>query len=253
MLEHIPKDLLEPLPTQDLVDRHSASHPKALGVAWNLESDTMATHIDLPSQFTSSKRGIISDVARTFDVLGWLAPTILTMKILFQQLWEEQLGWDDEVPEHFRQKHLAWRNQLPLLAAIKLPRCYYSAEPALTTQLHGFSDASEAAYSAVIYVRATYNNSPTTCKLVMSKTKVAPIKTVSIPRLELCGASLLANILTTTRQALDIPLDSVFAWSDSSIVLAWLDGSPKRYRTYVGNRITAITNLILPCLETCSH
>ena len=139
------------------------------------------------------------------------------MKILFQQLWEEQLDWDDEAPEHFRQKHVIWRTELPLLATIKLPRCYYTAEPAITTQLQGFSDASEAAYSAVIYVRATYDNSR---RLVMSKTKVAPVKTLSIPRLELCGASLLAKILTTTRQALDIPLESVFAWCDSSIVLA---------------------------------
>ena len=244
VLNHIPTDLLEPLPTQDLVDRHSASHPKALGVAWDSNSDTMATHIELPTSYTSSKRGIISDVARTFDVLGWLSPSILPMKILFQQLWEEQLDWDDKVPEHFRQKHVTWRTELPLLASIKLPRCYFSAEPAVTTQLHGFSDASEAAYSAVIYLRATYSNSPTTCRLVMSKTKVAPVKTLSVPRLELCGASLLAKILTTTREALNMPLESVFAWCDSSIVLAWLDGSPKRYKTYIGNRIATITNLV---------
>ena len=66
----------------------------------------MATHIDLPTEFTSSKCGIISYVARTFDVLGCLSSTILTMKVLYQQLWEEQLDWDDEVLDHVKQKHL---------------------------------------------------------------------------------------------------------------------------------------------------
>ena len=238
VLEEIPTELLEPMPTQDLVDRHSASYPKALGVVWDSHSDTMATHIELPDAFVSSKRGIISDVARTFDVLGWLSPAILPMKILFQ---ERQLDWDDEVPEALKEKHATWRAELPLLASIRLPRCYYSEEPALTMQLHGFSDASEAAYSAVVYLRA---DSHTSCRLVMSKTKVAPVKTLTIPRLELCGASLLAKILTTTREALEIPLESVYAWSDSSIVLAWLDGTPRRYKTYIGNRIATVTNLV---------
>ena len=204
VVKHIPAALLEPLPTQDLVDRHSASYPKALGVAWNSRDDTMATHVELPSKFTSTKRGIISDVARTFDVLGWLSPAILPMKLLFQELWELHLDWDEEVPGNLREKHEKWREELPLLATISLPRCYYFGEPALSTELHGFSDPSEAAYSAVIYIRSTYANSPPTC---MSKTKVAPVKTLTIPRLELCGATLLAKILSTTRDTLNIPLE----------------------------------------------
>ena len=86
-------------------------------------------------------------------------------------------------------------------------------------QLHGFSDASEAAYSAVVYIRATYAKSPTSCRLVMSKTKVAPVKTLTIPRPELCGASLLAKLITTTREALNIPLEAVHAWSEA--LLCW--------------------------------
>ena len=81
VLREIPKNLQEPMPTQDLVDRHSASYPKALGVAWDSQADTVATHVQLPSAFVSTKRGILSDIARTFDVLGWISPVILQTTI----------------------------------------------------------------------------------------------------------------------------------------------------------------------------
>ena len=161
------------MPTQDLVDRHSASYPKALGVAWNSALDTMATCIDLLTTYLSTKRIIISDVAKTFDVLGWLAPTLLIMKIMYQQLWEERLGWDDPVPDHYQLRHRTWRDQLPILSTIHLPRCYFASEPTSSVELHGFSDASESAYAAVVYIRATYHSHPPTCRLVMAKTKVA--------------------------------------------------------------------------------
>ena len=88
VLDSIPADLCEPMPTPDLVDLHSASYPKALGVAWDSLADTMATHVELPSTYSSTKRGIISDIAKTFDVLGWLSPAILPMKLLYRQLWQ---------------------------------------------------------------------------------------------------------------------------------------------------------------------
>ena len=124
-----------------------------------------------------------------------------------------------------------------MLASVRLPRCYHSGEPALSVTLHGFCDASETAYAAVVYVGTTYDQSPVTCRLVLAKTKV---ETLSIPRLELCGANLLAKILSSTRDTLNLPIEDVHAWCDSTIVLAWLDGAPKRYKTYVGNRIASI-------------
>ena len=80
----------------------------------------------------------------------------------------------------------------------------------------------------------------------MSKSKVAPIKHLTIPCLELCGAQLLARLIHHVRRVLDIPLSCVHAWTDSTIVLNWLDGSPKRFKTYVGNRISTIVNVIPP-------
>ena len=244
VLSKIPLDSQEPVPTKELVDKYAATYPRALGLIWDSVTDTMSVHIDLPTSFTSTKRGIVSDVSRTFDVLGWLSPAILPIKVLFQRLWEEKLGWDDEVPENLKAKHRQWREELPKLATIKLVRCYFHQSPAVHLQLHGFCDASEAAMAAVVYIRTSYSDEPPICRLVTSKTRVAPLKVLSIPRLELAGASLLAKVLTSTREALGIPLSSVHAWSDSSIVLAWLDGAPRRYRTFIGNRISSINTAI---------
>ena len=162
VLEGIPPDLQEPMPSLDLVDLHSSHYPKALGLAWDSRNDTMSTAVQLPKHFTSTKRGVISDVARTFDVLGWITPVIILMKVLFQKLWELKVDWDEQVPDQLRAQHEKWREELPLLSTISLPRCYFSAQTALTVQLHGFCDSSESAYAAVIYLRATYPDSPTT-------------------------------------------------------------------------------------------
>ena len=151
---------------------------------------------------------------------------MIQIKILFQRLWERKLTWDEEIPAELQLQHWNWREQQVLFKHKELKRCYFRGNTTrLTTQLHGFSNASEDAYTAVVYIRATYVEGPPTITLVTAKTKVAPLKKLSIPRLELCGASLLAKLLTTTRMALDISLSDVFAWSDSTIVIHWLDGN----------------------------
>ena len=167
------------------------------------------------------------------------------MKILFQQLWEMKVGWDEEVPEVVRDSWLKWRSELHLLSTKHVPRCYYKKNTSVTSvALHGFSDASEQAYAAVVYLRMECTDGSTQLSLVSSKTKVAPIKRLTIPRLELCGAQLLAQLLHHIRQVLDLPLDHCHAWTDSVIVLHWLRGSPKRFKTYVGNRISNILELL---------
>ena len=223
-------------------------YTKTLGVDWNAKLDHFRlTVAELSHQDHWTKRALSSDIAKTFDVLGWFAPVIIKAKILLQRLWEEGLGWDDPVPPTLEQAWLEWRQELCLLVDKHIPRCYYPKTVKIAyRQLHGFSDASEGAYAGAVYFRFVDTTGCVHTSLVMAKTKVAPIKRLSIPRLELCGALLLAQLLHHCQAIFDLPTEDVFAWTDSTIVLNWMVGNPRRFKTFVGNRVSLISDLVAP-------
>ena len=247
VLNHIPHDLQEKLPVKEMTDSHSPSHPKALGLEWDSRLDLMAPALQPSTNYQTTKRGVVSDVSKTFDVLGWISPSVLVMKLLYQKLWQLKTDWDDDIPPHLIDQHARWRDQLHLLSQKQLPRCYYRTDsPPLTKELHGFSDASLKAYGAVIYIRSTYLNHPPMLSLVISKTTVAKLKPSTVPRQELCGAVLLTELLTEVKAILDIPDANVYAWTDSSIVLSWLDGHPRDYKVFVSNCVSFILQATSP-------
>ena len=117
--------------------------------------------------------------------------------------------------------------ELPILLTKAVPRCYFPMHLQVASKnLHGFSDASEDAYAAVVYLRIVGSDGKVHISLVTSKTKVAPIKRLSIPRLELCGALLLSRLLAHTKMVLNVPTSDITAWTDSTVVLSWLVGNP---------------------------
>ena len=223
-------------------------YTKTLGIAWNAHHDHFRlTVANLPPLESITKRALVSDIARTFDALGWFSPSIIKAKVLLQRLWEQKIDWDDAVPESIREAWSQWRSELNMLTEKRIPRCYFPKEAKIiSTQLHGFSDASELAYAGVVYLRMCDSEGNVHVSLVTSKTKVAPIKRLTIPRLELCGAHLLAQLLHHVREALHVHPQDVHAWTDSTIVISWLDGNPRRFKTYVGNRVASIMELITP-------
>ena len=212
VISQIPQELVEPMPKMELMDHHTSRYPKALGIRWNSENDTMAVDVNTQGGFEATKRGLLGDISRTFDVLGWINPVILPMKLLMQELWNPNLGWDAPLPEPLRSRHKEWREELGQLAEWELPRCYFADEQAKEVSLHGLSDASEKAYGAVIYIRATYENHPPTVQLVVAKSRVLPLKEKrTIPELELCGAVLLIDLLQTVQQTLELEPTQVSA------------------------------------------
>ena len=246
VLQHIPEELKDKQVQCKLPE--AMEYTKTLGIEWNTVLDHFRlTLVAIPPQSTVTKRVLISDVSRVFDVFGWFAPCTVKMKILFQQLWAVKMNWDDAVPEDTCESWRRWRSELGILSKKLIPRCVYDKQAqALSVQLHGFSDASEKAYAAVVYFRVEYANECVQVSLLSSKTKVAPMKKITIPRLELCGAKLLAQLIHRTSGVLGVPFSSVYAWTDSEIVLSWLTGNPRRLKTYVGNRVNEILELTKP-------
>ena len=247
VLQRIPKELQEVAPDRELEDSQQSvvNYQKTLGIAWDSNQDIMKVRVISPTGSISTKKGVVSDTAKCFDVLGWLAPFIINMKVLFQKLWKIKLDWKEILPDELAQEHKQWRDQLESLESVAIPRCYFiKGRRRISTSLHGFSDASTKAYAAVIYIRAVYSDGEVSCKLVMAKTKVAPLKTISIPRLELCAAEKAAELLSIIGSTLEILENQRFGWCDSTIALAWLRGKPSRYKTFVANRVaTAASHL----------
>ena len=129
---------------------------------------------------------------------------------------------------------------------IKVPRCYFTRKEELPVkhELHGFSDASNKAFAAVVYLRTEHANGDIEINSMASKTRVAPIKRQSIPRLELLGATILARLVKSVKEAmssLKTPAE-VFLWSDSYTVLCWIRND-KTWKPYVQNRVKEIREL----------
>lgn len=220
VLKRIPKDLRDSQATVLLSD--SDQYTKTLGIEWNASQDHFCVKVtELPPIECMTKRSLVSDVAKTFDTLGWYFPTIIKAKILLQLLWLEKVGWDDCVPDTILEEWSKLRRELPILLTHHISRCYYPKEASIiSTQLHGFSDALEKAYLGIVYLRMENTNGVVYTSLVTSKTRVAPIKRITIPRLELNGALILAQLLSHCKNVLDMPSSSVHAWTDFTIVLA---------------------------------
>ncbi|XP_045541516.1 uncharacterized protein LOC123723018 [Papilio machaon] len=218
---------------------------RILGLTWNRNSDEFHYTVNLPFSTPSSsapetKRSVISEISRLYDPLGWIAPCIITAKIFIQKLWISGLDWDDELSAELLAEWQFYRCELQKLNEFRIPRWLERKNNDQTVELHGFSDASSVAYAAVVYMRVIDSEGQIKCNLVTAKTKVAPIKQVSIPRLELCGAVLVTKLLLEVARVLNVQKSDLHAWTDSTVVLAWLSDHPSRWKTFVANRTSEI-------------
>lgn len=219
---------------------------KTIGLAWNPSLDCFQYRVVQPIEHTEpTKRVVLSEIASLFDPLGLLAPTIVAAKIFMQTLWAEGVSWDEPLPPSLADRWQTFRNDLPSLNALNIPR-WLGTHGSHTHQLHGFCDASESAYAAVVYLSAVDDRGQTTVRLITARTKVAPVKKVSLPRLELCGAVLLANLLAYVKACLDWPDVECRAWCDSTITIAWIRKPSHCWQTFVANRVSAIQTLTAP-------
>lgn len=218
---------------------------KALGLAWNTASDSFGFKATLDQDIANqihTKRSAISTLGKLFDPIGLTTTIIVVGKIVMKKVWAAALDWDDSLPSDLRDKWIKYINGLQNISEIKVPRWINTSRSNTSFQMHGFCDASSMAYGAAIYLRTIDRNNKVHVHLLSSKSKIAPKKALTIPRLELCGAHLLSKLLTTVRNGLrheSIAVEDTTLWCDSEIVLYWLR-SGKQLKVFVENRVSKI-------------
>jgi len=220
---------------------------KVLGLKWDSMNDSFC--ISIPSISCDepiTKRLILSTLAQCFDPIGFINPVIVSGKILMQKLWLLKLDWDTEIMD-LNILH-EWKdiiNNLPILNQLKIPRCLLLKKRVLKTDIHGFSDASLSAYGACVYLRNLYSDNTVSFHLISAKSRVAPIKTVSLPRLELSAMVLLSKLAVkiVSIYETDLQISTVNLWSDSKIALAWCSSHASRWNVFVSNRVSEVQEL----------
>ena len=222
-------------------NKTSALTERALGVQWNVQADTFSFKI-ASKEKPATRRGILSIVSSIYDPLGFVSPCILPAKGILQDLCLKGLGWDDQIPELSKQKWETWLRELPKLEQFEVPRCFKPADFSDVQQreLHHFSDASSQGYGAVSYLRQINVNGKVHCSLIMAKSRLAPLKAMTIPRMELSAAVLATRLDRMIRRELDLSVDSSTFWTDSTCVLRYIENKDKRFQIFVANRVSAI-------------
>ena len=149
---------------------------------------------------------------------------------------------DDLIPETSKQKWEAWLRELPKLEQFRITRSFKPQEFSDVKQceLHHFSDASNQGYGAVLYLHQINAVGKVHCSLIITKSRLAPLKAMTIPRVELSAAVLTTRLDRVIKQEVTLPIDQSNFWTDSTCVLCYIENKDKRFQTFVGNRISAI-------------
>ncbi|MBA4719446.1 MAG: hypothetical protein HRO68_10280 [Nitrosopumilus sp.] len=230
-----------------------------LGVKWDVATDRLIFSVSeisaLADDKETTKRRVTSVVGKFYDPLGFLSPVVVKFKMFFQELCEEGLEWDQTLGEDLLRKWQLLLASLQEAPIFSIPRYFLGGTDTqvISHSLHGFCDASKKAYAAVIYLVTQTNSGPRVTFLV-SKTRVAPLREVTIPRLELLSALLLARLINNVTESLspNLSLECPTCYTDSMVALCWIVGSDKEWKQFVQNRVSEIRGLLpISCWQHC--
>lgn len=213
---------------------------KVLGLRWLKDADEFTIFVrNVRKTQTLTKRYVIGEIARLYDPNGYVSPVVIVAKMMMQDVWRlPNQEWDMILPEEIQRKWIEFVESLTHLNKFRIPR-WLSISKGTQMEIHGFCDACIKAYGAVLYVRAVDENGQARITLLTSKTKVAPLKTITIPRLELLATVLCAKLVRQATDACQFYVKQ-YLWSDSMIALHWIKRSPCELKMYVANRVQAI-------------
>ncbi|XP_038165126.1 uncharacterized protein LOC119799356 [Cyprinodon tularosa] len=214
---------------------------RALGIQWHVNSDCLKFSINLKDQ-PATRRGILSVVASLYDPLGFVAPFLLVGKAVLQEMCRRGTNWDDPLTEELRPRWEKWKNDLINIEKLNIPRSYAPVEfgKATKRELHHFSDASMSGYGQCSYLRLMNEEGKIHCALVMAKSRVAPTKVITIPRLELTAAVISVKTSIVLKEELGDADIKEYFWTDSKVVLGYINNEARRFHMFVANRVQKI-------------
>ncbi|CAI5657811.1 unnamed protein product [Oreochromis niloticus] len=241
---HLPEDLRSTSAELWLTQDKSDTSEPTLGLSWHFPTDTLGYKHRKVSYGAPTMRNIYKVLASQYDPLGFILPYTTRAKMLVRRLWDQQRGWDDpQLPPELLQQWETWEEELPFLAQILLPRPYlpkHITESVSEREIHIFCDASEQAYGAVAYMRTVTGDGSSHLAFLMARSRVAPKRILSMPRLELCGALSGAHLSRLLRNELTLDIKRIVLWSDSTTVLTWLRSESCHFKVFVGTRVAEI-------------
>ena len=240
------KEVLEVLPAnnraKDLKDLDLRHDPmpvqRSLGFGFRIELR------DKPV----TRRRILLAISSVYDPLGAVSPVILNGKQILQALCRQNVIWDDPIPTDILPLWEKWRTELPLIEKLKFPRCLKPSEfgDPVKTEIHSFSDASDNGIGQISYVRMINQRNKVHVSFLMAKSRVAPIKPISIPRLELTAAVVSVNVTRMLKSELDVDNIQCYYYTDSEIVIGYINNDVRHFHVYVGNHVQHIRDRSSP-------
>ena len=204
-----------------------------------MEEDCFEFNVQLQDK-PVTRRGILSVRSTIFDPLGFVSPFILPAKHIGQEAVRKRLGYDDKLPEELQQRWREWKDEAPALSKFKIKRWQSVPGKAVVQELHHFCDASNIGYGTASYLREKHEDGKINISLLYAKSRVTPVKEFTIPRLELAAAKEAVKANNTLQRALKTSIDDVFYWTDSTIVLKYINNQNKAFKTYETNRLAYI-------------
>lgn len=247
-------DILHAVPAEHCVLKSSAFADddsigtKVLGIHWHPSDDYFCCELRLDASPKFTKRGILSLTAQFFDPLGFFSPAVFLAKHIMQCTWQAACDWDGPLPCDIHTKWAQFVSELPQLSTVRVPR-FCNTPPGAKCCLYGFCDASLRGYAAVVYLRVIDAPRDASVFLIGAKTKLAPIQSLTVPRLELNAALLLTRWMNRVKTALGdrVNIVDTFAWTDSLVVLSWLTVPHETFKQYVSNRVHQIQSVLPKC------
>ena len=218
----------------------SAEEQKVLGVVWDPGADVLKYKIHKEGKGCAlTKRDALSELAKVYDPVGFASAFIIKGKIMMQQLWIDGVSWDEKLSHVRTNEWMKFLAEIKQLDGITFDRCLVPY-PDAKAELVVFCDASEVAFGTVCYLRWKRENGDVGVRFVCAKARVSPLKPLTLPRLELQAAVLASRLAASVKKEMTVDVGEIKFFSDSIIALSWIRGQPRRWKSFVANRVAEI-------------